>query len=302
MSSKFKPMLATAAESVEALRYPVLVSPKLDGIRCLIRACAPVTRNLKPLANVYAHDWLARFGFELEGFDGELGLRNPVAPFCDVSSAIMARAGQPDFVYRVFDDISRGVAGTGFETRFKNVRERIAELNHEVRAHVEVVTHKLVRSAAELTTYEETFLAGGYEGLMVRDPSGPYKSGRSTVNEGWLLKVKRFVDAEARVIGVDEQQENTNEATRDELGRTKRSSAQAGMVGKGTLGALKVEDLKTKVRFSIGTGFDDALRAKLWVDREYLHGAIVKYKSQPSGAKDAPRFPVFLGFRNSADL
>jgi len=33
-----------------------------------------------------------------------------------------------------------------------------------------------------------------------------------------------------------------------------------------------------------------------------LMGKVVKYKSQPTGVKDKPRFPVFLGFRDKVDM
>jgi DNA ligase-1 len=50
-------------------------------------------------------------------------------------------------------------------------------------------------------------------------------------------------------------------------------------------------------KFKIGTGFDDATRCLLWAQRKTLPGKIVKYKSMQHGALDAPRHPVFLGFR-----
>ena len=71
----------------------------------------------------------------------------------------------------------------------------------------------------------------------------------------------------------------------------------------GTLGALIVRDKKTKVEFSIGTGFDDAERLRIWqMDDLSISGVVIKYKSQPTGVKDKPRFPVYLGFRNVRDM
>jgi DNA ligase-1 len=49
--------------------------------------------------------------------------------------------------------------------------------------------------------------------------------------------------------------------------------------------------------FKIGTGFDDATRHLLWAQRDELFGRIVKFKSMLHGTLDAPRHPVFLGFR-----
>lgn len=112
-----------------------------------------------------------------------------------------------------------------------------------------------------------------------------------------MLKVKRFEDSEAEVLGTVEEMFNGNEAQRDELGRTKRSKAKAGLVGKGTMGALKVRDLKTKVEFEIGTGFTADDRARQWPT-----GLIVRYKFFAVGVKDKPRHPVYLGERDVKDM
>src|SRR5690606_27777905 len=113
--------------------------------------------------------------------------------------------------------------------------------------------------------------------------------GRSTAREGHLLKLKRFTDGEAVVIGFEELMHNANEATKDELGYTKRSTHADGKVPMGTLGALKVRDLTTGIEFSIGTGYTAAQRRKLWDARDTLVGKVVKYKHFEGGVKDAPR-------------
>ena len=127
---------------------------------------------------------------------------------------------------------------------------------------------------------------------------------RSTEREGWLLKIKRFEDAEAVVLEPYEGMTNQNEAERDAFGRTKRSMAQAGMVGRGELGGFIVRTLDTGVEFRLGYnhvlgGID---RMSLWLRKETLVGKTVKYRHQPSGAKDAPRFPKFVGFREAWDM
>ena len=43
-------------------------------------------------------------------------------------------------------------------------------------------------------------------------------------------------------------------------------------------------------------------RVTLWLDRSSLIGKVVKFSHQPSGAKDAPRFPKFIGFREAWDM
>jgi DNA ligase-1 len=160
----------------------------------------------------------------------------------------------------------------------------------------------LIKNKDELLAYEATCLSEGYEGVMLRDPNGPYKFGRSTENEGYLLKLKRFQDSEAVILEIVEKTNNENVKEKDAFGRSKRSSAMAGLVLAGTMGAFKVKDVKTGIEFGIGSGFTDEFRAEVWANQKKYIGKIVKYKSQEIGAKDAPRFPVFLSMRHPDDM
>jgi DNA ligase-1 len=163
-----------------------------------------------------------------------------------------------------------------------------------------VVEHKLVTSDSELGNLQDHFLRQGFEGTMLRSPRGLYKQGRSTLNEGWLMKLKQFADSEATVLAVVELMHNANEATVDERGYTKRSSHQENKIPMGRLGALSVKDVHTGVTFDIGTGFNDDERAALW--RVPPIGKVVRYRYFPTGSKEKPRFPVFNGFRDSIDV
>jgi DNA ligase-1 len=286
-----KPMLASPAG--EIIHLPALLSPKLDGIRCLIIDGVACGRSLKPLPNKYVQTLFGRAA--LNGLDGELIVGDPTAKevFQATSSGVMSIEGEPEVSFWVFDDF--GQPG-GFKLRLSTAHQRIKS-----QKFCEDVPHHLVQTAGDLNSYEEDYVTMGYEGVMLRHPDGPYKHGRSTAKEGWLLKVKRFEDNEATILGVTELMHNANEAKRNELGQLERSSHKAGKVGKKMLGALMVKDLKTGVEFDIGTGFTAAQRQVLWAARTNLIGKLVKYKSQPTGVKEKPRFPVFLGFRDSVD-
>ena len=122
------------------------------------------------------------------------------------------------------------------------------------------------------------------------------------MNQGLLLKVKGFVANEAEIIGFEEQMMNCNEPTRNEPGRTKRSTAKADRVGKDTLGALKIRDLKTGLEFRVGTGMDDEMRNHLWNCQRQYTGKIIACKYFPVGVKDLPRHPVFKGYRHKEDM
>ena len=140
---------------------------------------------------------------------------------------------------------------------------------------------------------------------MARDPAGLYKFGRSTLKEQGLMKLKRFFDAEARILAFEEQMQNDNESIVNALGNKERSTKKAGMRGKGTLGAIKVVGTSgtfANVEFHIGSGFNDELRDEIWKAQDKFLGQIVKFKYFELGSKDAPRFPVFLGFRDARDV
>lgn len=290
-----KPMLAAVTDGT-GLRYPLLVSPKLDGIRCIIKDGVALSRSLKPIPNKFVQQVLSTG--KLEGLDGELIVGDDCGAgvFARSSSGIMSIDGEPDFCFYVFDDHSK--ATEKFRYRIESAERRCKQLGD----YVHVVKHIIIANEAALMKHEAIYLAAGYEGIMIRSVDGPYKHGRSTLKEGYLLKLKRFLDSEAIVIGYEEQLHNENEATTNELGYKERSSKKSGKVQAGVLGALKVKDIKTKVEFDIGTGFDADQRRLLWLGRKNLVGRVVKYKYQPVGVKEKPRFPVFLGWRDERDL
>jgi DNA ligase-1 len=291
MSLIKKPMLAETCEDKTLLKFPVLATPKLDGIRCLVIDGQALSRKFKPIPNVFIRNRVRTLP---SGLDGELMI--PRLPFNEISSAVMSEDGKPEnFKYYVFDYVSDSLQ--------KPYNERMKELEAlDLPDFVVKVLPHQIESLSELHTIEEKWLAGGYEGVMVRSLQSPYKCGRSTVKEGYLLKIKRFRDSEAEIVGFEERLHNENEAKTDELGHTKRSSHKANLVPANMLGAFLVRDLTTGVEFAIGTGYDDEFRKKVWENPYRFIRKIVKYKYQEVGQKNLPRFPVFIGFRDPADM
>lgn len=300
--AKGEPLLAYR-ESVdpETLRYPILASPKIDGVRCWTHpishmmgvASCPLTRTRKPLGNRYIAIELSSLPPYL---DGELWIPGK-SNFGEVNSVISSgeHEEQGTFEYHVFDYWKNP------ELSFVERRKQLMELVWEWPAWLRMVDQVEVKGAKELERFEATCLDLGFEGVMIRDPQGPYKFGRSGKKEGILLKLKRFEDAEAEIVGFEEEMANENEAKKGLTGRTERSSHQENLRPKGTLGAL-VCLTPEGTEFRIGTGFTAAQRAQLWRERTTLIGQLVKYKHQPFGAKDKPRVPVFLGLRSREDV
>lgn len=293
----FKPMLAEALDPKFPLRFPLIASPKIDGIRCVIRGGKALSRSLKPIPNAQLRSFLEHK--ELEGLDGELILEG--GTFQETTSAVMGRSVDPMITaaiqYHVFDFHFEGAP---FQVRYSAASTMVA-------AHrpnwpgIQLVPHILIRDENELAIYESNTLARGYEGVMLRDPNGPYKYGRSTAKEGYLLKLKRFEDAEAEIIGFQQHEINENEPYVNELGRTQRSSSKEGKTKVDALGAF-IMRRPDGVEFNCGSGLTDEQRYLYWRQRDKLKGQLGKYKWQPHGTKDKPRSPIFLGLRSELDL
>jgi DNA ligase-1 len=293
-TKQFKPMLAAKLTKPEALQYPMYISPKLDGVRAMVVDGKLVSRNLKLIPNRYTQ---VLFGQpKWEGLDGELIVGDPCDKnvFQATSSGVMSRDGLPTVKFHVFDKYDHPGDWDSRNTKaydmVKNDKNFVA------------VPHYRVIQFSDVEFHEGNFLQQGYEGAMLRGIHSPYKHGRSTEREGYLIKVKRFEDSEAVVFEVIELEHNDNEKITDELGRSKRSSHKANKRKGGTMGALRVRDIKTGVEFEIGTGFSQEQRDKIWRVRAKVPATIVKYKYFAGGVKDKPRFPVFLGFRSTIDL
>lgn len=300
MKKAFATMLAAALKDPADASYPLIVSPKIDGVRCVTmdwadgsNKCVPVSRSLKKIRNTYIYDTIAASC--PPGLDGELIIGDlPGKTFCDSSAAISRFDQKPEFRYCVFDYVSDWQDPKWWKGVMSRYEDRLKSLSKlKLPDFCVIVPYMLVNDAKEFMTWHDTFVEQGFEGMCARTPHSPYKFGRSTLKECWLLKFKTFEDAEGVIVGFEELQHNAN-AYDDALQR-RRTSHQANMVPMGTLGSLRVE--REGVVFGVGTGFDEQTRQHIWDNRDKYLGKVVKYKHQPHGAKDKPRIPVFLGFR-----
>ena len=124
-------------------------------------------------------------------------------------------------------------------------------------------------------------IAGGYEGVMLKDVDAGYKCKRSVA---WL-KLKPFIEVSLTVTSVEEG-----------TGRN---------VGK--LGAFVcegVDDGRT-ISVNVGSGFTDSDRDDYWIGRKEVVGKVVEVRAdaitQNQDGTYSLRFPRFLRFRGFKD-
>lgn len=285
-----RPMKGDQLEDLSRLVFPVLASRKIDGFRCVL-ADTPLTSRLSRFPNEYFHRALSNITSHDKLLDSEVtvGPRRGKGVLQRTSSGLTSHQGEPDFKCWVFDQPGPG----GFAERLERARRLVRDIGHP---QIRFLKHRLIERLDDLEEFIDNSLELEYEGIMVRSLNGPYKEGKSTIREGYLLKIKPFVDAEGIITGWFEEQENTNEAKREATGKLKRSSKKEGKIGKGTLGGFTLQDLKTGVEVRVGGGFTKLQRERLWEIKEQLLGKIVKYRKQKMGEKDKPRHPNFVEF------
>lgn len=315
--SSFKPMLAATvspkareyetkaqfeallAQNLRKLTFPMYATPKIDGVRVFIHPeRGPVTRGkIAPVRNQCIHSVLNQP--ELFGLDGEIVVGRPNDPdiFNKTTGPVRSFAGKPEFTFWVFDQYHSDNPNTPYSDRFLTLKE---EVDNGLHPSVKCVPYHVVQDLEELDVLNQRWLNDGYEGVMLRAPSGKYKFGRSTLREQGLVKVKEFLEEDAEVISFVPRYRNTNEQTRTDLGYAARSSHQEGMVAEEALGALICRGITgdwTGVEFRVGSGFDDQQRLDIWRNREAHKGRILSYTYQPVGSVEKPRSPIFRNFR-----
>jgi len=231
------------------------MSEKLDGVRALWDG----KRFLSRQGNEFlAPDWFVQSLPETR-LDGELWIGR--GQFQETVSVVRSRSRSEEWRWVQFLVFDAPLHDGVWETRMKFLKQTLPKVG-KTQKIVALLSQTKCKGTehvwAELSRVENE----GGEGLMLRQPGSKYELGRSET----LLKVKRFLDAEARVVGY-------------QPGKGKHA---------GKLGALLVE-LEDGTKFSLGTGFTDKQR-----EAPPALGSFVTFHYQELSKAGVPRFPSFL--------
>jgi DNA ligase-1 len=191
-----------------------------------------------------------------------------------------------DAILNLFDMCPLDDFELGFWDKSQTVRSQMVqtwvEQNHTDLPNVTCLANELVDldTAEGQLRYKEInaqAVAGGYEGIMIKDPEAGYECKRSVA---WL-KLKPFIEVSLEVVDVEE-------GTGRNVGRL------------GAIVCQGVDDGKT-IRVNVGSGFSDSDRDSYWSSRDSLLGQIVEVRAdavtQNQDGTYSLRFPRFLRFR-----
>jgi DNA ligase-1 len=300
-----KPMLACDWDETK-LKFPLLVQPKIDGVRALNMDGRLTARSLKPFKNRYINELFS--GQDFVGLDGEFTAQRVTHPdLCRLTtSAVGTIEGRPFIQWWLFDWIVPATRNMPYEERYEQLERRLGYLQANdpfCAQHLRLVPQWTVENRTMLESADAHFLSEGYEGTIIRAPNGLHKMGRSTTREGGLLRIKRFLDEEAVVIDFLEGNENGNEAQINELGKTFRTSHQENMIPNGQVGTIIARrgDSSEVIHVSPGNMPVDERRL-VWSARASYIGKVFTFKHFPKGVKDKPRFPTWKFWRDPVDL
>jgi DNA ligase-1 len=270
-----------------------LIEVKLDGVR-VITIVYPsgrvdqFSRNGKELVNFpHVKEQLAKIA---QGFTEPMVLDGEImsGTFQDLMKQIHRKSSAKanDAVLNLFDalplsDFETGESATTQEQRSEWLKTWFAA-NEAALPNITVVAQETVDldTDAGQERYKEInalAIAGGYEGIMLKDPSAGYKCKRSVA---WL-KLKPFIEVSLTVVAVEE-------GTGKNIGR---------------LGALVCEgdDDGRRILVNVGSGFSDDDRIAYWTNREEVVGKVVEVRAdaitQNQDGSYSLRFPRFLRFR-----
>ena len=191
-----------------------------------------------------------------------------------------------DAILNLFDMCPLEDFEKGFWDKSQTVRSQMVqawvEQNHTDLPNVTCLANELVNLDTDegQLRYKEInaqAVAGGYEGIMIKDPEAGYECKRSVA---WL-KLKPFIEVSLEVVDVEE-------GTGRNVGRL------------GAIVCQGVDDGKA-IRVNVGSGFSDSDRDSYWASRDSLLGQIVEVRAdavtQNQDGTYSLRFPRFLRFR-----
>ena len=264
--------------------FPVLVQPKLDGVRCGITQSEDGSVVLKsstqediisvPHVNNFIEEFCGHNNLTIPELDGELYFHG--WSFEDIFSI----TGRTVNLHESFTKIELHV----FDLRLGALPQwvRLSKLHDFMKlvpksSPLQLVTTKPANSFDEVWNLYQNFTSEGYEGIIVRELNNLYLPRRSTQ----LMKFKPKKDDWYTIIGSIEEV--------DKYG-----------IPKNRLGALICLG-STGDTFSVGSGLTDKMRVDLW--QQDLKGWLCRVQYQHiTPGKGVPRFPVFMELINPEEL
>lgn len=228
-STKFYPMLAKKyPDFIKKIKYPVFIQPKLDGDRCIafldsvkeptFNNVVLYSRQQKEYPSNPPNDKIRASLLEILKdnyndkneslyLDGELYKHD--VDLQDINSVIRGKSLSGEIMqYHVYDHFYPSYDAETFKDRNKILKGIYNGMDSKDKEFIKLVETKLVNSEQECDEEYVEFLDKKYEGIMIRNPEGPYLKSATKKSEQLrskdLLKRKMIFDEEFEVVDYTE--------------------------------------------------------------------------------------------------
>lgn len=200
-------------------KFPMFGQPKINGVRCSVYLEEGEVRMKSKNGEVYYVDHIVNWFMtrpdlftDLNGdaviYDGELYIHN------ESLQNIRSAVSKPNLsthavTYEVYD---LAIPKHSNRVRIAMMKELLQETVCQVtnkpyeNSPVRYITTYKVINDAHVQSLTDRLIAEGYEGLILRNPDAVYQFGKRTVN---MLKLKRLIDEEFRIIGIVPQENDS---------------------------------------------------------------------------------------------
>jgi len=272
----FEPMLAHKYNDYkDNIKFPVLVSPKIDGCRMVAQKNGLWTRNGKPYVSCPHIIELLKPIFDIHPtwvIDGEVyshdnNFEKIISLVKRTKPTITDLKDSEDMVKLwIFDGLTE-YKTMGFWTRFDKIKNEIKNLIPDYKKHIVFVENEIANSHEEVVKAHDKYVSQGYEGVMIRVADSEYENKRSK----HLLKLKAFLDDEYEIIDIIEGKGN-----------------RSGMAGNLE---LKMPNGKT---FSAGIRGGEDYYKELLKNKNKLIGKNTTIRYQNLSEDGIPRFPIAI--------
>lgn len=180
--------------------YPALAQPKLNGVKAIVEKVDSTTITYMSNGGKF-YKTLSHLDKELldtlevgDKRDGEVYLHG--TPLQDISAAVKKVNGlTPSLQFWMYDVVQMK---NPFASRNHTLTDLLISSPQKEDDHIVIVYGTLVKDEEEYDEFHNKMVANGYEGTVIRNLTGMYRSGYRSYD---AQKRKDFKDEEFRIVG-----------------------------------------------------------------------------------------------------
>ena len=245
--------------NLEAIKYPVLMTPKVRGVRCLTRGDGEaVGIDLQPIPNFFIRHELSNYG--IGGLDGVISIAGELDKNAVVDAVLFDANSIRKFEYHVFD--LWAMTHNDYDDRVVDLIQLLPKpLLNMMKVHKPIMVYDI----NGLCNYWNKCVSDGFEGVIIRQPDGQYVMNGHPSPLGLTYDLSMHKEGTGTIVKAKGEPD--------------------------VLGAFVVRD-RAGNEFDVAHGYTWAQREFFWKTKKQYIGYDLIYRYNPGGP--APRNPVFI--------